>query len=242
MKTKTLLVLLFVFAFSTFAFSQTVKIIPKKTVYKRKNPEATDYKKSFTITYPRVSGVSAAVAKKIEANLSYEKAFEFSLKDEINTEYALDSADFQIIYNKFGILNVELWEEVSGAYPSTYNKSIVINTKSGERVKAADVFTKLAELTAKVKKAQAMDIKKGIAEIKKEASDVEDPMEFFNNTEYTRENLDDFSVSDKGITFRYDYEFPHVALALQPNGRFFFSWAQLKPFIKPDGLLARFIR
>jgi hypothetical protein len=242
MKIKFLLCLLFVFAFSSFTFAQSVKITPKKTVYKRKNPEEADYKRSFTITYPKVSGVSANLVKKIEANLSFEKAFEFSLKDEINTDYGLDSADFTVLYNKFGILNVELSEEVSGAYPSTINKSIVINTKTGERVKAADIFVKLSELAAKVKKSQAAEIKKGIAVMKKESPDIENPAEYFNNSDYTAENLDDFSISDKGITFRYDYEFAHVMLALQPDGRFFYSWAQLRPFIKRGGLLGRFVK
>ncbi|MGC2234889.1 MAG: hypothetical protein WA584_01840 [Pyrinomonadaceae bacterium] len=242
MKIKILLCLVFVVAFSSFTFTQTVKITPKKTVYKRKNPEAADYKRSFTITYPKISGVSAALIKKIEANLSFEKAFEFSLKDEISTDYGLDSADFTVLYNKFGILNVELSEDVSGAYPSTINKSIVIDTKTGERVKAADIFVKLPELAAKVKKSQAAEIKKGISLMKKESPDIENPAEYFSNTGYTVENLDDFSVSDKGITFRYDYEFAHVMLALQPDGRFFYSWAQLKPFIKRGGLLARFNR
>lgn len=241
MKIKILLGLVFIFAFASISFAQTVKITPKKTTYKRKNAEV-DYKKSFTITYPKVSGVSATLAKKIEGNLSFEKAFDFNLKQDIETDYALDSADYKVLYNKFGILNVELWEEVSGAYPSTYTKSIVVNTKTGERVKAADIFTNLSGLAAKVEKSQEAEIKKGIAVMKKESPDIENPADYFSNTDYTTENLNDFSVSDKGVTFRFDYEFAHVMLALQPEGRFFFSWAQLKPFIKRDGLLARFAK
>ena len=57
-----------------------------------------------------------------------------------------------------------------------------------------------------------------------------------------KEDLDQFSLSDKGVTFIYDYGFPHAIEALQPDGRFFLSWAKLRPFIKRDGLLARFIR
>lgn len=242
MKIKILFCLLFIFAFSSFALTQTLKITSKKTVYKRKNPEASDYKRTFTITYPKVSGVSAALIKKIEANLSYEKAFDFTLKEEISEQYALDSASYEVLYNKSGILNILLIGEVSGAYPTTLQKSVVIDSKTGERVKAADIFTKLTELAAKVKKSQEAEVKKAVVQIKKENPEIEDPKEFFGTTDYSVKNLDDFSVSDKGITFRFDYEFPHVALALQPDGRFFYSWAQLKPFIKRDGLLARFVR
>lgn len=244
MKTKILLAfsLLFVFLFFQQNFyAQTVTVARKKITYKRKNTDL-DYKKSFSITYPKIFGVSSSLKRKIEGNLSFEKAFNFALKDEIENNAYLDSADFKVLYNKSGILNVELYEEVSGAYPSAYNKSIVIDVKNGAPVKAAEIFVKLPELAASVKKLQAAEIKKGIAVIKKEAPDIENPMEFFNNTGYTIENLNDFSVSDRGITFRYDYEFAHVALALQPEGRFFLSWQQLKPFIKRDGAFAKFAR
>ena len=244
MKTKILFAfsLLFVFLLSQQNFyAQAVKVTRKKITYKRKNTDV-DYKKSFSITYPKVSGVSANLVKKIEGNLSFEKAFDFALKDEIEKDAYLDSADFKVLYNKSGILNVELWEEVSGAYPSTYNKSIVVDVKNGGRVKAAEVFVKLPQLIATVKKLQAAEIKKGIAIIKKEAPDIENPMEFFNNTDYTIENLNDFSVTEKGVIFRYDYEFAHVAQALQPEGRFFLSWRQLKPFIKRGGAFAKFAR
>jgi hypothetical protein len=238
---RNLLFIILLLTFAPLAFAQSVVITPKKVVYKRPKP-SEDYKKSFTITYPKVSGVSKSVAKKIEDNLSFEKAFDFSLKDEINTEDSLDSASFKVLYNNFGILNVLLMEEVSGAYPSSFDKSIVIDVKTGEPLKAADFFTRQRELAEKVRNVQQGQIKRDTARIKKDEPEIEDPLELFGKTDYTAENLDDFSVSDKGITFRYDYEFPHVALALQPEGRFFFTWAQLKPYIKRDGLLARFVR
>ena len=55
-------------------------------------------------------------------------------------------------------------------------------------------------------------------------------------------NSKNFPISDEGVTFYYDYGFPHVIQALAPDGQYFFKWAELKPFIKPDGLLARFVR
>ena len=36
--------------------------------------------------------------------------------------------------------------------------------------------------------------------------------------------------------------YAHVAQALEPPGEFFSSYRELKPFIRTDGLLARFIR
>jgi hypothetical protein len=52
------------------------------------------------------------------------------------------------------------------------------------------------------------------------------------------DQVEKFSVSNRGVTFLYDYGFPHVSLALQPEGRYFFSWAELKPFLAPYGKIA----
>jgi hypothetical protein len=101
---------------------------------------------------------------------------------------------------------------------------------------------KLSDLATKGKQTQAAEIKRSIVEIKKENPDEENPALLFETADFTVANLDRFSVSDKGITFWYDYGFPHIIQALQPEGRFFFSWTELKAFIKPDGLLARFNR
>ncbi len=58
----------------------------------------------------------------------------------------------------------------------------------------------------------------------------------------TVQNLDDFSVGRMGITFLYDAGFPHVFKAFEPQGRYFFNYAQLKPYLKDDGPLGQFIR
>lgn len=59
--------------------------------------------------------------------------------------------------------------------------------------------------------------------------------------EFTKENLDDFSVGAKGLTFLYDAGYPHAIQAFEPNGRYFFSYSELKPYIKRGGLLGQFV-
>jgi len=241
MKRKFLLAVFCVCVFSFAAFAQSVVVTPKKITYKRPKP-LSEYKKSFVIIRPKVKGVSPTVAKKIETAISYEKVFDFNVKDEISEIQWLEEANYAINYNKKGILGVTLSVMGSGAYPSEASQPIVANLETGGRVLAKDVFVKLSELAAKGKKTQEAEIKRAIIEIKKENSEEENPASLFENTDFTVENLDKFSISDKGITFWYDYGFPHVIMALQPEGRYFFSWTELKPFIKPDGLLAQFNR
>ena len=240
MKLKSLFSLLFVIVFSTFAFSQSVVITPKKVTYKRPKP-ISEYKKSFTVTYPKVKAATPALSKKIETAISYEKNNNLDIKDEINDTQWLEDASYTVNHNKHNVLDITLTSEGSGAYPSTFNKTVVVNLKTGNRVKPMDVFTNLSGLAAMCKKAQQAEIKKAIIDIKKENPDEENPADLFKESNFTVKNLDEFSVNDKGVTFIYDYGFPHVILALQPDGQYFFTWAQLKPFIKRGGLLEQFV-
>jgi hypothetical protein len=48
------------------------------------------------------------------------------------------------------------------------------------------------------------------------------------------EDLDHFTIGDGGLTFLYDFGFPHVIEALEPSGEYFFSWAELAGFLRPN--------
>jgi hypothetical protein len=240
MKLKSLFCLLFIIVFSTFAFSQSVAITPKKVTYKRPKP-VSEYKKSFVVTYPKVKAATPALSKKIETAISYEKVSNLNIKEEINDIQWLEDASYNTNYNKKGILDITLTVEGSGAYPSTYNKTVVVDIQTGNRVKPVDVFTNLAGLAANCKKSQQAEVKQAIVDIKKDNPEEENPADLFKESNFTAKNLDEFTISDKGVTFIYDYGFPHVIQAWQPSGEYFFSWAQLKPYIRRGGLLAQFI-
>jgi hypothetical protein len=239
-KNPFIFILLLIFA--PAAFSQTVVITPKKTVYKRPKPDS-DFKKSFTVIRPRVKGLSPALNKKVENTLSYEKVVNLNIKEEMGEFQWLEEAGYEVNYNKNGILDITIFMSGTAAYPSISQKTLVVNLKTGAQARPADAFTNLGALAAKVKKAQQAEMKKATEEYRKDPDAADfDASEYFGNADFTVKNLNEFSVSDKGATFIYDYGFPHVALALQPEGRFFYSWTELKPFIRRDGLFGKFVR
>lgn len=241
MKIKLLLIVALIVCFPSIATAQSVTVTPRKVTYTRPKPLVA-HKKSFVVTYPKVKASNAVLSKKIENALSYERIFKFKINEEIREIQWLEEASFDVDYNKNGILGVMLWIEGSGAYPSGVSKPIIVNLKTGSRVRPQDVFTQLTGLIAKGRNAQRAEIKKAIAEIKKENPEEENPAQLFANARFTLKDLNEFSINDEGVTFWYDYGFPHVIKALQPEGRYFFSWTDLKPFIKPDGLLGQFVR
>jgi hypothetical protein len=239
---RNLFIIILLALFAPALFAQAVVITPKKTVYRRPKPRM-DFKKSFTVVRPRVQGLSPALNKKVESTISYERVSNLNIREEIAEIQWLEEASYQVNYNKNGILDITLIVSGSGAYPSDYQKTVVVDLKTGAQARPPDVFTNLAGLAAKVKKSQQAEMKKATEDYKKDAETADfDGSEYFREADFTVKNLNEFTVSDKGVTFIYDYGFPHVVQALQPEGRFFYSWTELKPFLRRDGLFGKFIR
>lgn len=239
---RNLFVFILLLVFAPAAFAQMVVITPKKTVYRRPKP-MMDFKKSFTVIRPRVTGLSPALNKKVENTISFERVSDFNLKEEMGEIQWLEEASYEVNYNKNGILDLTIFLSGAGAYPSVFQKTLVVDLKTGAQARPQDVFTNLGGLAAKVKKAQQAEMKKANEEYKKDPDAADfDASEYFGEADLTIKDLNEFTVSDKGLTFIYDYRFPHVALALEPEGRFSYSWQELKPFVRRDGLFGRFVR
>ena len=233
-------VILALSVFAAFAPAQSVVITPRKVTYKRPKP-MQNFKKTFTITYPRVKASTPALSKKIESTLSYAKVLKLDLKDELNGNQWLEEADYEVIYNKNGLLTITLSMNGTAAYPDGVSKAVVVDLKTGNQLRSADVFANLSGLAAMVKKNQRAEVTKAIKEISEdpESKDV-DTNQIFEGTNFTVKNLDEFEVNDSGMTFIYDYGFPHVIQALQPDGRFTYTWKELKPYIQSRGQLGHF--
>lgn len=222
------------------ASAQSVVITGKKVTYKRPKP-LSEYKKSFEINYPKVRAVTPALSKKIEATISYQRLLGLKLNDELRTYQWLETADYEVLYNKNGILSISLFMEGSAAYPSSTTRYAVVDLITGARATPASAFSNTSGLLALVRRAKSKEVTQAIKDIKKDIENNEDHPEdlFKESAKYHPVKLDQFTVSDKGITFHHDYGFPHVIQALQPSGEFFFAWAQLRPYIKVGGLLSR---
>lgn len=242
MKMKSLFVLLFIFAFSAFAYSQSVTVTSKKVNYTRKKPFA-EHKKSFTVNYPIIKAATPALSKKIETAISYQKVSGFNLQEELTEVQWLEEADYEVLYNKNGFMTISLWMSGSGAYPSTFRKDVVVNLKTGTVVKPADVFSNLDDLAAILKEQQIAEIEAAKKEIKADSENTDiDADELFGGKDFTAENIDEFLVSDEGVTFKYDYGFPHVIQALSPNGEYKMTWTQLKPFLIKGSVFSTFVK
>jgi len=206
------------------------------------------YKKRAVVNYPIVSGLSdPEVLRRVRALLNVKNVFDYSLK-EYSDDTWLDEFDYRVNHNANFLLDITFSQSGSAAYPDTQERHFLIDLKDGSIVKASDAFApdKLALLAAAVDRKLQRELRQLAAEMDKDKNAGQEERDSikqaYENLKYETAHLDEFSVGPKGITFLYDAGFPHVIKALEPEGKYVFPFAELKPYIKPDGPLGQFVR
>ena len=222
-----------------------VLIAPKTVTFVRgkKGQEYPNYKEAI-VKYPQITGLAdPAVLQNVQTAISLKSVIGQSL-DELQAEFQdtwwLSEIDYTVNYNQNALLDVTFTISGVGAYPSTYEKHRLVSLKTGKVLKASDVFQRQAfgAIAVMVNTAMQAEMKQAIATADQGGTDIRDRL---SNKRFQIRNLNRFSINEKGITFLYDFDFPHVILALQPTGRYFLSYDQLKAYLKPDGALGVFL-
>jgi hypothetical protein len=204
-------------------------------------------KKRATIKYPVVSGLGdARVLRRVQSVLQIRNVFDTSVA-EYKQDNWLAEFGYEVNYNKNYVLDITFSQDGSGAYPDTQTRHFAINLKNGGVIKASDAFIgeklpALANLVRAKFQTELKQILTDLAESKSDAEDIRVAKEAQEALEFKLSDIDDFSIGDKGVTFLYDAGYPHAIRAFEPEGRYFFSYAELKSFIKQDGPLGQFVK
>jgi hypothetical protein len=222
---------------------QSVVIQKRRIVLVRTGKFVRDFpeRKRAIVNYPVVVGSKTSqVLRKVRALFDFKNIFGSSLA-EYRADTWLSEFDYKVNYNRNFILDITFMQDGIGAYPDTHTKHFAINLRNGELIKAADTFnsSSLDELAALVNRKLQTENQETIRD---SGDDRETAKDLLKDLKFQASNLDEFSISDKGITFLYDAEFPHAVQALQPVGEYFFSFAELKSYIKRDGPLGVFVQ
>jgi hypothetical protein len=250
MKFRAVVALLFVFFVVDTVSAQSVVIKPRKLVYRRAGKRIDNWKRTFEVRYPMFSGLTPGALRNLKAGTNYWSVFKTSLAENLRGEETwLETLDYVVKYNKNNLLDIWLVMEGSGAYPDGSTKYLVFDLRTGRKLTIADLFRPeaLPKLLAVIRDV----MRKNEAEAIKESGETREMLEQYRESEsefhptadkLQIKDLDGFSLRGTGVTFMYDYNFAHVVQALEPSGEFYVSYTDLKPFIRPDGLLARFVR
>jgi hypothetical protein len=240
---------LFMMAPQTIVAAQDRVIVqPRRVVIRRTPKEAEGFPErgQAIVRLPIVRGLSdATILRRIQNALSMKNVFDVTL-GEYRRNPGLLELNYKVIYNRNYLLDIEFSQDAEGAYPTFETKHVLVSLKNGMAVKAADAFDRdslaaLARLVDQKLKAEVKEQQQANEEDKSADADAKKSVaDELNKLKFGVRNLDTFSVSDKGVTFLYDAGFPHVIQALAPTGNYFFSYAELRPYIKGNGPLGIF--
>ena len=223
------------------AFGQDVLITPRRVIYKRAKP-LSEEKARIIIDYPKIKAASPSLSRKIERAISFARIFNLSVKREMSGDQWLESAGFFVNYNKKGVLSLTLSISGSGHFSSTMERSVVVDLKTGKQASASSVFNNLDGVRDLVYARQQAEIEQAQIDIPKREGYADfDGGRWFGDSTITLMNLQEFSVSDEGVTFKYDYGFPRIMKDIQPPGVFLIPGRELKPFIRRGALVGKFV-
>lgn len=229
--------------FQDQAIIQRRRIVLRRSAEVRRNfPQ----RKTAVVTYPIITGLRPAILKRVRTLLSFKNIFDYSLSEYRNDPW-LSEFDYVVNHNADSLLDITFTQSGMAAYPDEQSKHFLIDLRSGTLVTAADTFQseKLNALASEVDG----DLQKELTKLRNEnaaSSDQQDEKAAVNDAydilRFELKDLDNFSVSKRGVTFLYDAGFPHVIKALEPSGHYFFKYERLKPYIKSNGPLGQFVR
>lgn len=199
-------------------------------------------RKTAVVIYPVITGLSnPAVLRRVRSTLDFKNIFDYSLKEYREDDW-LTEFTYVVNYNKNYLFDITFTQSGMSAYPDEQSRHFLISLKDGHIVRALDAFhsDKLAKLTFIVDRELQREIKK-IANENRDRSEQKEVNGAYENLKFELKALDEFSVGPGGIFFLYDAGFPHAIKALQPQGRYFFTYSALREYIKPDGPLGQFV-
>jgi hypothetical protein len=207
-------------------------------VSSRTSPNSVSPRKQ-TIHYPLLSGLAdPALLAKVQAAVTSEQMYFGWATHSVPVDSWTTDLTYEVNYNQDRLLSMSYQIVGVGAYVSGYTKHVAVNLETGNVIRLDDMFKPLAlgMLAQRLDGRLQAEIKAKIAQIK-----VDDPQfsetSLFANHRFRIRNLEKFSISAQGVTFYYDYGFPHVALAYEPSGRFLMPFSELQPSIKSAGVL-----
>ena len=165
-----------------------------------------------------------------------------------NTEAALAAVtelgevgiDYQVGFNRDGLLDLTIIHETMGAYPDSYASHFLFDVATGKALKGADLLRadQLPALAAALDQrlqAELTEARQGNPDC---VSEDDDPYQ----GQFGVDRLDDIGLNDGGLVFTYDYDFPHVIQACEPGGVFGMTFAEAAPYVRADGPLAALTR
>jgi len=184
------------------------------------------------LTIPVVHGEAGDPAvESMNAALSWESITGQPLEETLAIYQEMQcgyvGADFTVNCNAGGILDITVTIEFLGAYPSTSRQYFCFVSATGGRLSMRELLPDGSEAEL----AAILDgmLQENIDETRRTWDDLDSGM--YDGFTFTVEDLEKFSIVEDGIWFHYDFGFPHIALAAEPEGDLFMPAEEILPFL-----------
>ncbi|MBO0358915.1 hypothetical protein J0X19_13235 [Hymenobacter sp. BT186] len=159
---------------------------------------------------------------------------------------------YEVLYNDHNLLSVECISEYLGAYPSTVRRHATFDLRTGRLLEVRDLIADTVALRQRWQQSINRRVTEHLRTLPNEypqlttdsvlLADVKQRL-YWNDSLHAVELLPeeprfyDFALTPFGLMLYYDFGFPHVIQALQPDLNYQFLYADLKPWLKPKGPL-----
>jgi hypothetical protein len=179
-------------------------------------------------------------------SLSYENVagepFEQTMTTYAEIQRGIVGSGFDVNFNSSGILDITIRIDFVGAYPSTFEHYFSFDASTGERLGIGDLILdgKLEDL-AGILDTQLQENIQAAVEVYCLGPDGLAP-DLYSSGRFEAADLESFSILEDGIEFHYEFGFPHMILAAEPEGEIFLSFEEIGTFLDPEGLLAGIAR
>jgi hypothetical protein len=181
--------------------------------------------KDSNLTIPVVSLANKNISDVMNAELDIEKISGYSLQEleeqkkeqEDGIPGGLVSVSYEVEKNHDYVLSLRCYMEACGAYCSNWNIEKCFDLKTGKLIKIDDIIQP-SSMNALIKICnQKLNAQVDAAKEEHKKDMSRDDMEIYEGIAFVKENLANFVINDEGITFQYNFDFPHVMAFAEPN-------------------------
>ncbi|HEX8428299.1 hypothetical protein [Hymenobacter sp.] len=177
---------------------------------------------------------------------------------QAHTEFEAKTNDFtecryEVLYNDHGVLSMEFTSEYRGAYPSSVKRHATFDLRTGRLLEVRDLVADTLALQQRWQQSINRRITGHLRTLPKDYPQIEtDPnlltdvkrRLYWNDSTSTVElqagepRFYDFAVTSFGLVLYYDFGFPHVLEALQPDTDYQLLYTEIKQWLQPKGPLS----
>jgi hypothetical protein len=190
---------------------------------------------SAILEWPLVLGAGSedAVALMNQA-LSYGaltgESIEETMANYAECQRGIVGSSYVVNLNEACLLDITISIDYYGAYPSTFTHYVNLDTVTGLQLTVDDMFDfDMQDDLASLLDGMLQERISEAVEIYSEDFGVDPGM--YEGYSFTVRDLGTLTIGPDGAVFHYDFGFPHVAAAAEPDGELSLDWEALGPFL-----------